>query len=244
MKSRTFVGLAGVMGLVLVVVIAISNRSIPALEIGAYEPEVRVPMSKAKLRVLQWARIVRGKLFGPPESVQIEAVIMQLGDLPEGDLSALESKAGSVLEKEGMRTVVVEKADLDELRSRWEGKPGNTVVSAPKMITGDRMPGSIFMGQEIAVDGTNRSVGMEVQTKPRVRGRIVDLGMNAMFSELVTNRVGGEEAETNGLSIRTNFAFSGRALLEKGKALLVVTKPRGAGTNWHAVILSAKVLER
>jgi hypothetical protein len=141
--------------------------------------------------------------------------------------------AGS-LDATRLRVWLLDGTDLKSLRQQLKTAPGVVFVNSPRMITGDGIGASMFVGETIVLNGATNETGVRVSYLTRVRHDLIDLTAAVAVVESVTN-------EPLALTLQTNLNVKARFQIPKGKGVfLLQSVPNWTNQGAMAVIVSAK----
>jgi hypothetical protein len=116
--------------------------------------------------------------------------------------------------------------EVEKLRNRLEQVPGLEVVAQPVIVSSELATGSIFTGESVLQGMTNIPVGLEVNTRTRIRQNRFETFLDFLYSERVSR-----EGVSPVFEIRTNAAFSARLNSYQGGQIMIVSeRPQGVRT--------------
>ena len=114
-----------------------------------------------------------------------------------------------------LRVWLADIAQLKSFRRQMERGAGVTFVNSPRIITGDGIGASLFVGETIILNGATNETGVRVSYFTRVRKDLLDLTATIGVMQPMTN-------EALAISLRTNLDVKARFQIPKGKGIFLL----------------------
>jgi hypothetical protein len=134
-----------------------------------------------------------------------------------------------------LRVWLLDAAELKSFRQQLKTVTGVVLVNSPRMITGDGIGASMFVGETIVLNGATNETGVRVAYLTRVRHDLIDLTAAIAFVESVTN-------EPLAVALQTNLNVKARFQIPKGKGVFLLQSfPSQTNQSAMGVIVSAKL---
>lgn len=194
-------------------------------------------------RGLAWLRF---QLFGPAKPIILQASVIDFSKPPTPSaplLADLPSLALHGSATNGVQAWILSDVEMAALRRHLEQTPGAEVVSNPRIQTASGVQADFWVGETIAIDGTNYDVGLTWTCKPRPRRGGNELTSVFTYTQAMTNQAGtvaGGQV-TNVISIQTHLAVATRIQMPAGGgAFLLISGGSPAPGKTTGVLISCK----
>ena len=194
-------------------------------------------------RLRDWGLAV----LGQKKTIKVDAAVIDCQSFAESTLSALAPGAPEYTGTNGLRIWIVRDPDLKSLRKRLTESHDEHLMCRPRVITGHGMQATISLSTKVMVNGAGQDVGLTASFLPLIRRHSVELSTSVVLSEAATNVSSTvySTANTNFVSIHTNFAMAAAIQLPPGSGIFLL---EGAPSNHDArrigMVIAAEVPER
>ena len=189
-----------------------------------------------------WVWRLKQSLFGPAKAIELDSAIFELKARPTSGLPDYLLGKPDLTNTNGLQVWIIDKDELFALRRGLSMAPGNKMISRPRVSTAHGIQGTLSVGGNIAVDGTQRWCGVVMEFSPRVSRHSTDLTMITTLSEAVTNEVAGSvnHPGTNFVSVRTNLALAARIQIPNGSGVFLLNNGQdGKNEKRMGILISA-----
>jgi hypothetical protein len=116
---------------------------------------------------------------------------------------------------QGLRAWILPATGLQEFKKHLKTASGATILSSPRVQTGDGMEAQVSTGSTVPMGGTNVWIGLAVDLTPTVIHDSIRLNLMVRSTELTG------PVSTNMSSIKTNIDLACQAVLPNAQCLLV-----------------------
>jgi hypothetical protein len=169
----------------------------------------------------RWLGWLEFHLFGPAKPVILKASFLEFKKplMPVDPLfSDLPALASRFADTNGIQAWILSDVEMSALRQRLAQTPGAEVVSNPRVQTASGIQADFWVGETIAINGTNQNAGLAWTCTPRVRREGNELTAVFVYTEAVTNlpETTGAAPVANAISFQTNLAVAARMQMPKG----------------------------
>jgi hypothetical protein len=137
---------------------------------------------------------LKGRLFGPRETVTIESAFYKIQDVPEFNVVRQLGEPGH-RETNGFAVWIADDKSLKRLAQLIQANPQNEKIAAPRAVTADGVQSALWVGSSPLINGQIKKVGLDVRMLPVLRPEISDFTMFASFTEVLTNSIGTGESQ-------------------------------------------------
>lgn len=230
---------------------ALRPRATPLPPILILPPSYAAPPQRMPLftrlvpptKTWAWLWRLREAVLGKTPGVQIDAKIFAIPEVQLPALSTLALPPATSPDWPGLKVWLLEQGQLASLQQGLKTTPGAQLLNSPRMITGDGIDASLFVGSTLVLNGATNEVGLSLTCLTRTHQDVTDLTAFATYLTTLTNHP--PSLATNGLtewiSIRTNLNLKARFQIPKGKGVFLLQSPtEPTSTEGVALILSTK----
>jgi hypothetical protein len=184
------------------------------------------PDSRSQVRLLAPNELVAGphiwKITGrilavlfPPESVSVSADIFSSSKFSKKSLEKNLRREGA--RRDETSVWLLSPAEVEKLTAEIGALKPEELISRPKIVVSEFNTGSFFIGSTVSVNGTNTSVGVDLEVTPRRKRSSTELTLAFSWTELHTNRA-------NVFSLRTNASVAAQIRVADGDRVLVLSE--------------------
>ncbi|MDB6058329.1 MAG: hypothetical protein JWO95_2173 [Verrucomicrobiales bacterium] len=183
-----------------------------------------------------WAWKLRDRLRGPVRAITISTQVLEGAFSETGQSIASNVLAGKVAltNAYGYEVWKLDANQVSALSRTFKGAQGIDVLSAPRVQTANDVGAAVMQTQPVVLGGATNHVGVTALFEPHVDGDTVDLFMDFLYSELLTNPV----------SIRTNVAIALRSQLSDGTGVFLAQKSKDDKGKFRGIIVSLALAPR
>jgi hypothetical protein len=173
-----------------------------------------------------WLWRIHDSILGRPKATLIRIHVFQI----DSDMSAFPSPLGlrgsALTGPGGVCAWAVSNADWPGLVHRLESIPGESSISSPQALTGDRSEASMFIGSVVTNGGVGQRLGLTTDFLPCMVNGMTEMTFVLSHTETAIDPSGAS-------FIRTNFAAAARLRLTGADAAVLIdaTEPQSVRTR-------------
>jgi hypothetical protein len=182
-----------------------------------------------------WVWHLKEAVCGKIKPVNIDTDILTLSNTFAPTFGTPTFDGAGSLDATRLRVWLLDATDLKSFRQQLKSSSDVVFVNSPRMITGDGIGASMFVGETIVLNGATNETGVRVTFLTRVRHDLIDLTAAIGFVESVTN-------ETLAVALQTNLNVKARFQIPRGKGVFLLQSfPLQANQSAMGVIISGKL---
>ena len=239
----------GVLCLVLAIALTIRPRQPPlppiiVLPSSYANPRQHIPIFARLVpptKTWAWLWHLKETLFGKVRPVEIRTDIVTLLDPGSLALAIPDAQSPRIPGSPGLKIWMLEKDQLADLRHRLQQTNLAELVNAPRVITGDGIDASVFVGTTQVFGGATNELGLRISFHPRIHENVTDLTTFVTYLTARTNQP-ATSADNGSISIQTNLDVKARFQISNGKGVFLI---QSSTTSNHpspiGVVISAKL---
>ena len=198
-----------------------------------------VPTTKS----FAWLWHLKEAVCGKVRPIGIDVQIITLPSLARTYLPQPTVETTASSDSPDLKVWVMPQEDLAVLRQRLKQTSEVEFVNSARLLTGDRIDASLYVGDTIVLNGATNDVGLRLTCLPRLHGDVADLTVLVWYVRASTNLAPSDllQAPSNSIALQTNLEVKARFQLPKGKSIFVLQSPPDPSLgNMTGVMLSTK----